>query len=257
MTRAARAALILAAVFAMTQQAVAQSPQADVPRPWLNSALPFDVRAAMSLQAMTLDEKISLVHGQVAFPFRDKPKPDGAIGSAGYVAGIPRLGIPALQESDAGLGLANPANVRPGDEATPLPSGLAIAATFDAALAERAGAMIGAEARAKGFNVLLGPGANLTREPRNGRNFEYAGEDPLLAGIITGAEIRGIQSNRIIATLKHYALNAQETSRYVLSANITPRAARESDLLAFEIAIARGRPHAVMCAYNRVNGDYS
>jgi beta-glucosidase len=117
--------------------------------------------------------------------------------------------------------------------------------------------MIGAEARAKGFNVLLGPGANLTREPRNGRNFEYAGEDPLLAGVIAAAEIRGIQGNRVIATLKHFALNAQETSRYVLSANITPAAARESDLLAFEIAIAQGRPHAVMCAYNRVNGDYS
>jgi beta-glucosidase len=117
--------------------------------------------------------------------------------------------------------------------------------------------MIGAEARARGFNVLLGPGANLTREPRNGRNFEYAGEDPLLAGLIAAAEIRGIQGNRIIATLKHFALNAQETDRYVLSANIARAAAHESDLLAFEIAVARGQPHAVMCAYNRVNGDYS
>jgi beta-glucosidase len=258
MTRAAGAvAFFLVVVLAMTQQAGAQPAQRDAPQPWLNSALPPDTRAGMALQAMTLDEKISLVHGHVAFPFRDKPRPDGAIGSAGYVAGIPRLGIPALQESDAGIGVANPANVRPGDEATPLPSGLAIAATFDAPLAERAGAMIGAEARAKGFNVLLGPGVNLTREPRNGRNFEYAGEDPLLAGVIAGAEIRGIQSNRVIATMKHYALNAQETSRYVLSANIAPAAARESDLLAFEIAIARGGPHAVMCAYNRVNGDYS
>ncbi len=257
MTRAAEVALILAAVLAATQHAGAQSPQSDAPRPWLNSALPAGVRADMALHAMTLDEKISLVHGHVAFPFRGKPKPDGAIGSAGYVAGIPRLGIPALQESDAGLGVANPGNVRPGDEATPLPSGLALAAAFDAALAERAGAMIGAEARAKGFNVLLGPGVNLTREPRNGRNFEYAGEDPLLAGVIAGATTRGIQSNRVIATIKHYALNAQETNRYALSANIDTAAARESDLLAFEIAIARGRPHAVMCAYNRVNGDYS
>jgi beta-glucosidase len=257
MTRAAGVTLFLAAALVATQHAGAQSPQSDVPRPWLDSALPADVRADMALRAMTLDEKIGLVHGHVAFPFRDKPKQDGAIGSAGYVTGIPRLGIPALQESDAGLGVANPGNVRPGDEATPLPSGLALAATFDAALAERAGAMIGAEARAKGFNVLLGPGVNLTREPRNGRNFEYAGEDPLLAGVIAGAATRGIQSNRIIATMKHYALNAQETNRYVLSANIDTAAARESDLLAFEIAIAQGRPHAVMCAYNRVNGDYS
>jgi beta-glucosidase len=257
MTRAAGAGLILATVLATTQQAGAQAPQPDARQPWLDSALSADVRAGMALQAMTLDEKIGLVHGHVAFSFRGKPKPEGAIGSAGYVEGIPRLGIPALQEADAGLGVANPANVRPGDEATPLPSGLAIAATFDAGLAEHAGAMIGAEARAKGFNVLLGPGVNLTREPRNGRNFEYAGEDPLLAGVIAGAEIRGIQSNRVIATLKHYALNAQETIRHALSANIAPGATRESDLLAFEIAIAQGGPHAVMCAYNRVNGGYS
>ena len=257
MRHATEAALILAVVLATAQDAGAQLSTPDASRPWLDSALPADVRADMALQAMTLDEKIKLVHGHVAFPFSGKSKPDGVIGSAGYVEGIPRLGIPSLQESDAGLGVANPGNVRPGDEATPLPSGLALAATFDAALAERAGAMIGAEARAKGFNVLLGPGVNLTREPRNGRNFEYAGEDPLLAGIIAGAEIRGIQGNRIIATMKHYALNAQETSRYVLSAKIDTAAARESDLLAFEIAIAQGRPYAVMCAYNRVNGTYS
>ncbi|MCL2430256.1 MAG: beta-glucosidase [Alphaproteobacteria bacterium] len=252
MTRAAAAALVLAALLAAPQHAGAQSKQ-----PWLDAALAPDSRADMALRAMTLDEKLRLVHGHVAFPFRDHPRPDGAVGSAGYVAGVPRLGIPALQETDAGLGIANPGNVRPNDQATPLPSGLALAASFDAALAERAGAMIGAEARAKGFNVLLGPGMNLTREPRNGRNFEYAGEDPLLAGVIAGAEIRGIQSNRVIATVKHYALNAQETSRTVLSANISRAAARESDLLGFEIAIARGRPHAVMCAYNRVNGIYS
>ena len=97
-----------------------------------------------------------------------------------------------------------------------------MAATFDVALVERAGATIGAEARAKGFNVLLAGGANLARDPRNGRNFEYAGEDPLLTGMIVGAAIRGIQTNRIISTIKHYALNAQETARMVLSANIVP-----------------------------------
>ncbi len=258
---AAAAVMILAAVLSVrpagAQALRAEAPIIDAPRPWLDAALQPDVRASMVLAAMTLDEKFGLVHGRVAFPFGGKPRPGGAIGSAGYVAGIPRLGIPALQETDAELGVANPANVRPGDQATPLPSGLAIAATFDARLAEGAGAVIGAEARAKGFNVLLGPGANLAREPRNGRNFEYAGEDPLLAGVIAGAMIRGIQNNRIIATLKHYALNAQETDRAVISANIAPAAARESDLLAFELAIAHGQPHAVMCAYNRVNGIYS
>ena len=132
-----------------------------------------------------------------------------------------------------------------------------MAATFDAALVERAAAMIGAEARAKGFNVLLAGGANLARDPRNGRNFEYVSEDPLLTGMIAGAAIRGIQSNRLISTIKHYALNSQETARTVLSANIDPAAAREADLFAFQIGIEQGHPHAVMCAYNRVNGIHS
>jgi len=253
----ANAILIAAAILIMASPTPAQQLQPDVSRPWLDSTLPAETRATLALQAMTLDEKITLLHGHVGFPYNDKPKPDGAIGSAGYVEGIPRLGIPALQESDAGLGVANPHNVRPGDEATPLPSGLAIAATFDPALAERSGAMIGAEARAKGFNVLLAGGANIARDPRNGRNFEYASEDPLLTGVMVGAAIRGIQSNRIISTSKHYALNSQETARTMLSANIDAAAMRETDLLAFEIAIEQGHPHAVMCAYNGVNGTYS
>ena len=230
--------------------------QRDPPKPWLDHKLPAESRTSLALQQMTLDEKISLVHGRVAFVFQGKPIPNGAIGSAEYIEGVPRLGIPALQVTDAGLGIANPHKIRAGEEATPLPSGLAIAASFDPALAKRAGAMIGAEARARGFNVLLGGGANLARDPRNGRNFEYAGEDPLLIGLIVGASIQGIQENRIISTVKHFALNAQETDRYTLSANINPDAARESDLLAFQIAIEQGRPHAVMCAYNRVNGTY-
>jgi beta-glucosidase len=251
------ATLILGVILMTESPASAQHDRLDPQRPWLDRTLPAEVRAALTLEAMTLDEKITLVHGRVGFSFDGKPKPDAAIGSAGYVEGIPRLGIPALQESDAGLGVANPHNVRPGDEATPFPSGLAIAATFDAELAELSGTRMGAEARAKGFNVLLAGGANITRDPRNGRNFEYAGEDPLLTGIIVGSTIRGIQSNHIISTIKHYALNAQETDRLVLSANIEPVAARESDLLAFQIGIEVGRPHSVMCAYNRVNGTYS
>jgi beta-glucosidase len=254
---AAGTTFILGVILMTEPHASAQYHHLDEQRPWLDRTLPAEIRVALTLEAMTLDEKIRLVHGRVGFSFGGKPKPDGAIGSAGYVEGIPRLGIPALQESDAGLGVANPHNVRPGDEATPFPSGLAIAATFDAELAELAGTRMGAEARAKGFNVLLAGGANITRDPRNGRNFEYAGEDPLLTGVIVGSTIRGIQSNRIISTIKHFALNAQETDRLVLSANIDPVAARESDLLAFQIGIEVGRPHAVMGAYNRVNGTYS
>ena len=206
---------------------------------------------------MTDEEKLSLVHGVIAAPWGGEAKPIGAVGSAGYVAGVPRLGIPALQETDAELGVANPGDIRRGDAATAMPSDLALASTWDLALARRQGEAVGAEARAKGFNVLLGGAANLIRDPRGGRDFEYFSEDPLLTGLMAGAVIDGAQSGPIISTVKHFALNAQETDRVVLDARIDPAAARESDLLAFEIAIERGRPGSVMCAYNQVNGVYS
>ena len=211
----------------------------------------------MALDQMTEQEKLSLVHGVIAAPWGGKPKPDGSVGSAGQVAGVPRLGIPALQETDAELGVANPGNVRPGDTATAMPSDLALASTWAPEMARLQGRAVGAEARAKGFNVLLGGAANLIRDPRGGRNFEYFSEDPLLTGIMAGGMIEGVQSRHIISTIKHFALNAQETDRVVLNARIDPAAARESDLLAFEIAIERGRPGSVMCAYNQVNGSYA
>src|SRR4029079_18486361 len=117
--------------------------------------------------------------------------------------------------------------------------------------------MIGAEARADGFNVLLGGGANLMREPRNGRNFEYAGEDPLLAGTMAGAAIAGVQSNHIVSTIKHYAVNDQETDRNAGNSVVDEAALRMSDLLAFQFGFERGSPGAVMCAYNRINGPYA
>ena len=224
--------------------------------PWNDASLPPVHRAQMALDRMTEQEKLSLVHGAIAAPWGGKPKPAGSIGSAGYVAGVPRLGIPALQETDAELGVANPGNIRPGDTATAMPSDLALASTWDPEIARLQGQSVGAEAQAKGFNVLLGGAANLIRDPRGGRNFEYFSEDPLLTGLMAGSMIEGVQSRHIISTIKHFALNAQETDRVVLDARIDPAATRESDLLAFEIAIERGRPGAVMCAYNQLNGSY-
>jgi beta-glucosidase len=228
-------------------------------------------RAAEIVEGMTLDEQIQLLRPLAATSFQfapgansfpealRKPLPSGAIGSAGYVPPIPRLGWPALQESDGPLGVANMKAWIRGidDQATALPASIAWAASFDPALAERAGRVIGAEAHAKGFNVMLSGAVNLAREPRNGRTFEYAGEDPLLAGRIIGANIAGIQSQHVVSTIKHFALNDQESGRGVLDARITEAAARESDLLAFEIAIARGKPGAVMCSYNKVNADHA
>ena len=219
-----------------------------------------DERAAAMIAQMTLDEKLTLVRGFFSSDFPPAgytAPPEGRPGTAGYVPGIERLGIPPQWEADAGLGVAaqGGAPVKPGR--TALPAGLATAATFDLALAHAGGAMIGAEARADGFNVLLAGSVNLVREPRNGRNFEYAGEDPLLAGQMVGAQIAGVQSNAIVSTMKHYALNAQETDRSAGNFVIEEGAFRMSDLLAFQIAIERGRPGAVMCAYNLVNAIHA
>ncbi|MBV9826786.1 MAG: glycoside hydrolase family 3 C-terminal domain-containing protein [Alphaproteobacteria bacterium] len=219
-------------------------------RPWMDRGLSPDARARLVVQAMTEPEKIQLLSSTSVNP--DQPLP-----LAGLIRGIDRLGIPAIKETNAGLGIAIPfrnGHHNTADEATALPSGLAIAATWSPDLAYAAGSLIGSEARAKGLNVVLGGAANLARDPRNGRNFEYAGEDPLLTGSIVGEAIRGIGDRHVISTMKHFAVNDQETNRSNLNAVIEPAALRESDLLAFEIANQRGHPGAVMCSYNRVNG---
>ncbi len=221
-----------------------------------------DARAHRWVAELTLDEKIGLVTGLVGADFNGKPKPAGSLGSAGYVPGVPRLGIPALQITDAGLGVTNPPvtlaqRSRDGDVATALPSVMSTAASWDPHLAFANGALMGAEARAKGFNMLLAGSINLVREPLGGRNFEYPGEDPLLAGVMVGETIRGVQSQKIMSTIKHFAMNDQETGRFVYDARIAEGAMRESDLLAFEIGIERGHPSAVMCAYNRIGGNYA
>jgi beta-glucosidase len=212
-------------------------------------------RAATMLAQMTPAEKMTLLEGYFGTGRGSFTAPaEAREGSAGYVPGIPRLGIPPQWQTDAGIGVASQGGAKTKRVATALPSGVATAATFDPTLAYEGGRMIGGEARAYGFNVMLGGGVNLLREPRNGRNFEYAGEDPLLAGTIVGAEIAGVQSNHVIDTAKHYALNDQETDRGTGNFTIDEAAFRMSDLLAFELAIERGRPGSVMCAYNLVGG---
>lgn len=209
---------------------------------------------------MTDDERFVLIHGFMALRFSgfgdtNAKWPDDVVPGAGYVAGVPRLGVPSLRETDASLGVTNPFGVRAGDTATALPAGLALGATFNPELAYRSGRLVGEEARARGFNILLGGGINLARDPRNGRNFEYISEDPLVSGVMGGAAIRGTQDAGVISTVKHFALNSNETNRHSWNATIDEGAFRESDLLAFQIAIEGGRPGSVMCAYNLVNGD--
>lgn len=217
-----------------------------------------EARAEKVVGQMTADEKVILTHGIMPLPLAG-PLPDlaaDAIPGAGYIPGIPRLGVPSLKETDASLGISYVMGMRK-DGATALPSGVAQAASWNPDLLYRGGAMIGSEARAKGFNVLLAGGVNLMRDPRNGRTFEYLAEDPLLSGVLVGAAIRGVQSNNIIGTIKHMALNGQETARKFVDVKISEPAAYESDLLAFKIGIEQGQPGSVMCAYNRVRGEQS
>lgn len=250
----------LAAAFPLFAAAAGQAPaQPAEPaqKPWLDRSLSADQRAQLAVKAMTQQEKLVWVMSYFGHDFgKGKRIPEALPQSAGYVPGSPRLGLPALFETDAGLGVASQAgpNVR---ERTSLPSGLATASTWDPKVAYAGGAMIGSEARASGFNVMLAGGVNLMREPRNGRNFEYAGEDPLLAGTMVGQAIKGIESNNIISTLKHYALNDQETGRNELDARIDKSAFRMSDLLAMELALEQSDAGSIMCSYNRVNGPYA
>jgi beta-glucosidase len=215
-------------------------------------------RAQDTVSKMTLDEKLTLVMSYFGTDWQGTHPPAAVrYGSAGYVPGIPRLGITPQWETDAGIGVATQGGAPEKRLRTSLPSGIATAATWNPELGFKGGQMIGSEARASGFNVMLGGGVDLARDPRNGRNFEYAGEDPLLAGTMVGSEIAGVQSNHIITTTKHYAMNDLETGRNAHDAVIDHAAARMSDLLAFQLAIERGQPGSVMCAYNRVNGDFA
>lgn len=223
--------------------------------PWMDKTLSPDERAAMVVKEMTLEEKISLLHGtgmQGLGPL--SPLHTGSDGGAGYVPGIERLGIPALQISDAASGVRS--SGENGRYSTALPADIAGAATWDPQGAFEYGALIGSELRAQGYNMSLGGGTNLTREPRNGRTFEYLGEDPVLAGTMVASLIKGTQSEHVLGDIKHYALNDQESGRNAYNVTIDRRAARESDLLAFEIGVEEGQPAAVMCSYNRVWGEY-
>ena len=255
--RVREVALCLAVAGAGVALAPRAGAQPAVHELWRDRSLLPDDRARAAVAAMTLDEKVALVHTRVGTPYHGRPKPPEAIGSAAIWPGVPRLGIPIVQETDGSLGIAIPPYVPRLPSVTPLPSTIALAASFDPDLARTAGGMIGGQARANGFGLLLAGGVNLIRDPRDGRAFEFASEDPLLSGRIVGAVVAGIQGRGVVSTLKHFAFNDQENGRAILNARIAEEAARESDLLAFEIALEEGRPGAVMTGYNRVNGPYT
>jgi beta-glucosidase len=251
-------ALALFSLFCFAVSGLAQRPKPVAPPtgPWMDQSLTPDERAGLVLKEMTLDEKVALLHG-VGMPTDDPVTPENAPSNrgVGYAVGVPRLGIPGIDMSDAAYGVRS-SGVN-GRYSTALPANVAAAASWDTEAAYEYGALIGRELRAQGFNMSLGGGVNLTREPRNGRTFEYLGEDPVLAGTLVGKLIEGTQSQHVIGDIKHYAFNDQESGRNSVNIHIDKRAARESDLLAFEIGVATGHPAAVMCSYNRVNGDFA
>ena len=226
-------------------------------RPWMNPKLSPDERAEMVLKELTLDEKIDLVHGEgmPGWPGKVFPKAYLGNGGAGFVFGVERLGIPMIQISDAAYGVRSSADN--GRYSTAMPSPIASAASWDREAACEYGALIGRELRAQGYNMTLGGGTNITREPRNGRTFEYLGEDPILAGTLVGNRIKCEQAQHVIGDIKHYVVNDQESGRNEVNSVIGKRALQETDMLAFHIGIEIGNPGAVMCSYNAVNGDFA
>ncbi|HEY1765386.1 MAG TPA: glycoside hydrolase family 3 C-terminal domain-containing protein [Opitutaceae bacterium] len=186
------------------------------------------------LPRLTLDEKLSLLGGDNQF----------------YIRAIPRLGIPEVRMADGPLGVRN------WGFSTAYPATVGLAAAWDYNLAKAYGASVGNDARARGVGIMLGPAVNIARVPQNGRNFEYLSEDPFLAGAVAAQIVTGLQGQGVVATVKHFAANNQETNRGTIDAVVGERALREIYLPAFQAAVEQGHAWAVMCAYNKLNGTY-
>ncbi|MFI5336441.1 MAG: glycoside hydrolase family 3 C-terminal domain-containing protein [Opitutales bacterium] len=219
-----------AAVFALPAAA------AESPAPaYRDPRAPVETRVADLLGRLTLEEKFSLITGDREF----------------YIRPLPRLGLPEIVMADGPLGVRNYG------ESTAYPAGIALAASWDTALAGSFGAALGRDCRARGVHILLAPGINIQRVPTNGRNFEYFSEDPFLASRFAVAVIRGLQGRGVVATVKHYAANNQETERDTIDVRVSERALREIYLPAFRAAVTEGRAGAVMNSYNCLNGPHA
>jgi beta-glucosidase len=235
------AAGLLAAVAAVTPLAVGSAAAAT--RPWMNTSLPPDQRAKLLVAAMTLDEKVLQIH---MMDTSAHPR---------EVQAISRLGIPAFKISNGPAG-AGPGDSSSAQKATALPSALGLSASWDPSLATQFGTVAGQEIGDRGENLLEAPGVNITRVPRNGRNFEYFGEDPYLSGQLSVFEVKGIQSTGTLAEVKHFAANNQENQRKTINVAVDERTLREIYLPAFEATVKQGDVAAIMCAYPKVNGQF-
>lgn len=216
------------------------------------------------LQAMTLEEKASLLVGG-EYDFWSTTAMAGnsshtVPGAAGSTIAIPRLGIPETILTDGPAGVRiNPTRPETNKTfyATGFPVGSCIAATWNTELAFKVGKAIGSEVKAYNCDVILGPGMNIHRNPLCGRNFEYYSEDPLLTGKIASGYVKGVQNEGAGVSIKHFAVNSQETNRIFVDEIVSPRAAREIYLRGFEIAVRESHPWTVMSSYNRINGVFA
>ena len=194
------------------------------------------------ISELTLEEKASLCSGRDFW----------------HTKSVERFGIPSIRMNDGPHGLRKPKNVlsRESVPATCFPAAVTLAASWDRKLIEDVGSAIGEECQAEGVSILLGPGVNIKRSPLCGRNFEYYSEDPLLSSEMALHFIRGVQSRGVGSSLKHFCANNQEYRRLTINAVIDERTLREIYLASFEKAVKEGKPWTVMCAYNKVNGEY-
>ena len=215
---------------------------------WLPAPATAADLATQMVAQMTQAQKIQLIAGALGPNTDPFDAPNGA---GGWIKGIPELGIPDLYFGSDSLGVT-------AQPATALPSSIASAATWDLSLAYQWGTVIGTESNAYGLNASTGGNTNMIgREPRDGRTFETEGEDPILAGKINAAHVEAVQAQHVIGCIKHYAFNDQETGRTEANATIGDRGGRESDLLAFEIAVKDAGVQSVMCSYNLLNGTWA
>ncbi len=226
------AALLVAVIIGCQSH---QAPPAADARPSVPAEGGADARADALIRQMTLEEKISLLGG-------DKDRYS--------TRAVKRVGIPKFTMADG------PQGIRNYPPSCSFPCGAALAATWDVKLAAAYGEAMGLEARARDVNFVLGPGMNICRVPVNGRNFEYFGEDPFLAGKIAASWVRAAEAQGVITTVKHYAANNQEWNRESVDEQIDRRTLEEIYLPAFRRAIQEGGAGAVMAAYNRANGAY-
>ena len=237
--------------------------------PWMDSALAPNKRAKMLVDAMSLEQKMQQLVGT---PPEIVPELPHCFGGR-HVRGIPELAIPTLRVTNGPVGIGQndcvdlsiidefstnpyaPYSSSSSAKATALPSAMGVAASFDPNVAAQFGKVLADEANAMALQVLEAPGMNLARIPVLGRNFEYKGEDPYLAGVISVAEIRAIQAQGVIAMAKHFAANEQETNRTNIAQNIDEQVLRELYLLPFEMSVKEGHVASIMCSYNDLNGQ--